>query len=153
MKQITHQSWEYSLLILLIFGLGISIGSIAQFAMLQKPTTLKRQNNYQPETLPTLELTKIENGILIGKTNQQVRMISLENNQIISAENDFKIDITPLLPRLQIIPHPDDMQYVASKRGKYYWPLDSIEAHQIKWSNRVFFKNNGEAEASGYSKK
>lgn len=46
---------------------------------------------------------------------------------------------------------PADAKFVASKAGKKYYPLDSSHAEKIKDDKRVYFKNEAEAEAAGYS--
>jgi len=41
--------------------------------------------------------------------------------------------------------------FFASKTGKKYYPADSAQGKRIKEENRVYFKNEKEAEAAGYS--
>lgn len=41
--------------------------------------------------------------------------------------------------------------YLASSRGKKYYPIDCPAAQNIKESNRVYFKTAGEAETKGYT--
>ncbi len=40
--------------------------------------------------------------------------------------------------------------YVASKRGKYYYPLDCPLAAGLSEKNKIYFKNKEEAETEGY---
>ena len=44
-----------------------------------------------------------------------------------------------------------DAAYVASKTGKKYYSVDSAGGKKIKEENRVYFKDEKEAEAAGYS--
>jgi len=41
--------------------------------------------------------------------------------------------------------------YLASSRGKKYYPVDCPAANNIKNENRVYFKTASEAEAKGYT--
>lgn len=41
--------------------------------------------------------------------------------------------------------------YLASKRGKKYYPVDCPAANNIKVENRLYFKTATEAESKGYS--
>jgi hypothetical protein len=41
--------------------------------------------------------------------------------------------------------------YLASSRGKKYYPVDCPAAQNIKESNKVYFKTAGEAESKGYT--
>jgi len=42
------------------------------------------------------------------------------------------------------------MQFVASKRGKKYYPVRSGEAQRIVPENRVYFESALQAEGAGY---
>jgi methylphosphotriester-DNA--protein-cysteine methyltransferase len=44
-----------------------------------------------------------------------------------------------------------DAAFVASKTGKKYYASDSAGGKKIKEENRVYFKDEKEAEAAGYS--
>ncbi len=46
---------------------------------------------------------------------------------------------------------PKVVQYVASKRGKKYYPTDCSSAQSIKAENKVYFNSTKEAEQAGYS--
>ena len=41
--------------------------------------------------------------------------------------------------------------FVASKTGKKYYSADSAQGKKIKEENKVFFKDEKEAEAAGFS--
>lgn len=41
--------------------------------------------------------------------------------------------------------------YLASSRGKKYYPIDCPAAQNIKEANRIYFKTAGEAETKGYT--
>jgi hypothetical protein len=45
---------------------------------------------------------------------------------------------------------PTGAEYVSSKNGTKYHPIDSGSAKQIKDENKVYFKSKAEAEAAGY---
>ncbi|MGE4554585.1 MAG: hypothetical protein AB7D02_00370 [Candidatus Paceibacterota bacterium] len=40
--------------------------------------------------------------------------------------------------------------YVASSRGKYYYPLDCPLANNLSEKNKIYFSSKEEAEAKGY---
>ncbi len=48
---------------------------------------------------------------------------------------------------------PLEAAFVASRRGKYYYPAQSKEGQKLSPKNRVFFKDAAEAEAAGFLKK
>ena len=41
--------------------------------------------------------------------------------------------------------------YLASRRGKKYYPIDCPASQNIKESNRIYFKTANEAESKGYT--
>lgn len=43
-----------------------------------------------------------------------------------------------------------EFSYVASSRGKYYYPIDCSLANSLKEENKIYFKSKEEAESSGY---
>lgn len=48
-------------------------------------------------------------------------------------------------------PVPQTGSFVASKKGKKYYPINCTGAKSLSESNRIYFKNAAEAEAKGYS--
>ncbi|MDD5760607.1 MAG: hypothetical protein PHF45_00900 [Candidatus Pacebacteria bacterium] len=44
----------------------------------------------------------------------------------------------------------EEFPYVASSRGKYYYPVDCSLANTLKEENKIYFKSKEEAEANGY---
>ncbi len=43
-----------------------------------------------------------------------------------------------------------EFSFVASSRGKYYYPVDCNLANSLKEENRIYFKTQQEAENRGY---
>lgn len=43
-----------------------------------------------------------------------------------------------------------EFEYVASSRGKYYYPIDCSLANTLKEENKIYFKSKEEAESNGY---
>ena len=48
------------------------------------------------------------------------------------------------------ITKPKEFLFVASSRGKYYYPIDCSLANGLKEENRIYFKTQQEAENKGY---
>ncbi|MDQ5882962.1 MAG: hypothetical protein QG648_316 [Patescibacteria group bacterium] len=44
----------------------------------------------------------------------------------------------------------NDFQYVASSKGKYYYPIDCPLAKNLSDKNKIFFSSKEEAEKQGY---
>jgi len=43
-----------------------------------------------------------------------------------------------------------EFSYVASSRGKYYYPINCSLANTLKEENKIYFKSKEEAESRGY---
>lgn len=43
-----------------------------------------------------------------------------------------------------------EFSYIASSRGKYYYPIDCSLAKNLKEENKIYFKTKEEAEDKGY---
>ena len=44
-----------------------------------------------------------------------------------------------------------EFPFVASSRGKYYYPVECSLANSLKEENKIYFKSREEAEANGYT--
>lgn len=80
-------------------------------------------------------------GIIIGANIISRPPITIEK-QLITNVQDSIIEKT-------IIEYKE-FQFVASSRGKYYYPIDCSLANGLKEENRIYFKTQQEAEESGY---
>lgn len=90
-------------------------------------------------------------GFLIGSL-----ITSLANEQGIVVEPDPR----PLVPVVRVLssapaePHlsvvPAGMYFVASNRGKKYYPVDSPAAARLKSENRVYFPDAAAAKRAGF---
>jgi len=49
------------------------------------------------------------------------------------------------------VPSVKDAEFVASKSGKKYYPLNSAQGKKIKEENRLYFKDEKAAKAAGFS--
>ena len=56
--------------------------------------------------------------------------------------------IIPTLP--DTTTKPNSYLFVASKKGKYYYPTDCPLAQRLSQNNKVYFQTKQEAEAKGY---
>jgi hypothetical protein len=80
-------------------------------------------------------------GIIIGANIISRPPITIEKELITSIE-DSTIEKT--------ITEPKEFPFVASSRGKYYYPVDCNLANSLKEENRIYFKTQQEAEERGY---
>lgn len=62
----------------------------------------------------------------------------------------FVMDASSLFTNEILLVVPDGAEFVASKRGKKYYPVFSSAGENISPQNRIYFSSEAEAEKSGY---
>ena len=80
-------------------------------------------------------------GIIIG-ANIISRPPLIIEKELITSIGEHTIEKT--------ITKPKEFPFVASSRGKYYYPVDCSLANGLKEENRIYFKTQQEAENNGY---
>ena len=137
-----------------ILFLGIFVGIILEnFRQSEQKIYNFSQTEISEKNIPVITFFQIENGEISGKITEGEARIQIEDSEIsIVKDEKFTLDIRKILPMLKEIPHPKDMKFVASKRGKKYYPIDSPRAFLVTLKNRVFFKTREEAEEKGFVK-
>lgn len=112
----------------------------------QHPLVLRTDNR---PLIPTVTLTRIRNGNLEGEIRGNVRFF-IGDHPVIGGSGSFVIPAGPLLKQVIEVNVPADARFVASKRGKKYYPVDASQAKSIAPGNRVYFQTSSQAEAAGY---
>lgn len=90
--------------------------------------------------------------MLVGVVTGDVRLIARNHLIIPAASGSFAIADTTLLTNIIEIHIPEGMQFVASKRGKKYYPVHSASAGNLSPANRIYFLSSQAAEAAGYTR-
>ena len=80
-------------------------------------------------------------GIIIG-ANIISRPPLIIQKELITSIEESAIEKT--------ITEPKEFPFVASSRGKYYYPVDCSLANGLKEENKIYFKTQQEAENNGY---
>jgi len=81
-------------------------------------------------------------GIIIGANIISRPPIIIEK-QLITSVEESAIEKTIIKPK--------EFPFVASFRGRYYYPIDCSLADGLKEENRIYFKTQQEAENRGYA--
>ncbi len=156
-KRFFHDDMEkgrYIVGVLGIFCIGIFIGIVLERHFFFEEKIPFSHENQSPGLIPVIQLQKIENGILYGiSESSEIRLKIGKDSEIsVYPSGNFSTEITEILPNLEKIPAPKGMQFVASKSGKYFYPLDHTKADTLAVKNRIFFANEEEAMQKGYKR-
>ncbi len=106
--------------------------------------------------VPVIELTRLEQGVLSGKTSAQETRLFLNKKAIqIQPDGTFQTDtggitIVKETESDQFTQGSGSMLYVGSKNSNIYHPVGSSAANRIAPQNKVFFTSKEDAESKGY---
>ncbi|PIP65289.1 hypothetical protein COW95_02175 [Candidatus Peregrinibacteria bacterium CG22_combo_CG10-13_8_21_14_all_49_11] len=174
MKQLTRDPWEA---VAERYPVGKRVqGSVVRFADYGAFVRLEKDINglihlselaHHKVTDPSEVLTigqKVEAQVInididerrIGlstKALQPIDKATLEKlkQELESKQEEVKKKEEKKTPAIQEALPLEEAQFVASKTGKKYYALDSAQGKKIKEENRVYFKNEKEAEKAGYA--
>ena len=84
-------------------------------------------------------------GVITGKAQFRTDPIILEGITPVSREEILTSAVTK--PK-----NSTTEGYVASSRGKMYYPTDCSAGDSLKPENKIYFKTSAEAEAAGYKR-
>ncbi len=149
--------WLYVQLYALLIAAGIT-GILAGIMLEQRHTHANRPpieiGDFSDE-ISLIHLDTIENGVLKGRLEgEEARIIVQDAEEVYSIfPGAFEFSVTEILPNLKTIPAPAGKKFVASKNGKYFYPLDDPQAALITVKNRVFFETADIARSAGFVRK
>jgi len=105
----------------------------------------------------TIKLLEVKGGKLTGKISGRNARLAYNSDNIIEIkkEEGFTIPLNQISLKDFYVSEsiPKDMQFIASKSGKYYYSIFDKKAFNISEKNRIYFKTSEEAERVGYKRK
>lgn len=137
---------------LLSLMIGIFVGSIGTAWLMHRPEPMVIIDDQVVRDVPVVHIEGIRDSALIGTVQGEVRLVAGDEIVLLNGSGGFAITDRDLLTNIIMIKPPEGMNFVASKRGTKYYPLDSAGAGSISPANRIFFRTAGEAEKAGYKK-
>ncbi|MDA0376657.1 MAG: hypothetical protein O3A80_05130 [bacterium] len=142
-----HVSLDRISLLLALFCLSASSGFLTgrQISHYSSPITL--HSDTRPP-IPTINIEGIRNGLLHGEVIGSARIVF--GKKILTQSGVFVLDAAHILTNEVSVIVPNGMQFVASKRGKKYYPVFSRAGENLAPKNRVYFATEHEAQQSGY---
>lgn len=134
--------------ITLVFIFGILLGRIYRItSQLVAPLTIRQDHRSR---IPVVRIDGVVDGRLTGIARGDVRLLVGTVPVIPTASGSFRVPVGSQFqvdagPRV-----PSGMQFVASKRGKKFYPVASKSVRNLSVANRVYFKDAAAAEAAGF---
>lgn len=103
-------------------------------------------------TVPTVRIDGVKNGNVAGTILGGARLAVGETIVVPDGSGAFRIPSSQLCTNIVSLSVPEGAQFVASRRGKKYYSVNSPAAAGLSPANLVFFKTAAEAEAAGFRK-
>lgn len=103
-----------------------------------------------PAPIPVVRIDGIRNGTLVGSMTGVVRLVARDLIIFSNTNGSFAIRDSKLLTNVIEISVPPGMHFVASKRGKKYYPIGSASAANLAPANRVYFPTAEAARGAGF---
>ncbi|PIR53826.1 hypothetical protein COU75_04020 [Candidatus Peregrinibacteria bacterium CG10_big_fil_rev_8_21_14_0_10_42_8] len=135
------------ILLISAFTLSLSAGYLSGRTIVSNPAGIIIQADTRP-LVPTIHIEGVRNGLLHGSIKGNARMTI--GKTVFTESGIFAIDAADVFVNTVHVIIPDGMQFVASKRGKKYYPVFSTSANRMALKNRLYFRTAEEAESAGY---
>lgn len=127
--------------------LGFVAGRIRSFQM-HAVNSLSLQRD-ERLSIPVITIDAIHDGVIEGSAKGQVRLIGEGKSVTPDNDGNFQIPLS-ILRRTVEVRVPPNAQFVASKKGKKYYKVDSPSGQRLKPETRVYFASEKEAEDAGF---
>lgn len=142
-----NRSLDHIALLLALYCLSASAGFLSGKLTTDNRQPITLQKDQRP-LIPTINIEGIRNGLLYGSIKGSARIVI--GSEILTQSGVFALDASSLLFNEVAIIIPDNAQFVASNRGKKYYPVFSSAGERITPKNRLYFETKREVEAAGY---
>jgi len=134
--------------LLLTFLVGYTFGQTVMSRKIQDvPLTITTDTR---QKVPVVIINGIENSKLVGSIAEEVRVFLDDEMVIPNASGAFAVSADSLFVNSVTVSVPEGMQFVASSRGKYYYPVISSKGERITPKNRIYFRDANAAEGAGF---
>ena len=131
-----------------LFLCGLVFGMLAGMSMIP-PVPITLRDDTRPQ-VSVVRLEGLRDGALRGTLSGEVRLFTGDAIVLPDGSGSFRITDRKFLTNVITILAPSGMRFVASKRGKTYYPLGSKGGESIVPANRIYFPDSESAQKAGY---
>lgn len=135
---------------LVIFLLGYTLGQFVMSAKIQDVPLKMVEDTRQ--LVPVVDMEGIKDGQLEGTLKGDVRLFLGNDPVLPDGSGAFKVPADSLFINYVRVVIPEGMRFVASKRGKNYYPVSSSAGEKIIPENRVYFRDEDAAQQAGFKR-
>ncbi len=140
--------WPAAILLIAI-GVCLGILFLTIFRSANHTFVLRESENAE---VPTVTIDGYRDGALVGTTHR-TRLIVGNTVAVPDGSGAFAIRNSVVSQQTGgVQAAPVGTQFVASKRGKKYYPVGSAGADRLSPANKIYFQSREAAEAAGYTR-
>lgn len=134
-----------------IFSLGFLAGDIAEKLQIAKAPDIVLAGKNLGETVPVFTVSEVsKSGIKGIATGGEMRLVAGEEISVSTGSGEIFLPLAQGQWRDVSIVIPDGARFVASKKGKKVYPVESKSAEKLSAENRIYFSTKEEAKQAGY---
>ncbi len=132
-----------------VFLSGYIVGRVlTAYAIPSGPMTLVEDTRPR---IPVLKFEGIYNGKLRGSLSGEARVFIGNEYIVPDGSGAFEVPADQFFINYIRVEVPQWAKFVASKKGKKYYPVNSSGGERIVPGNRVYFRSEDEARREGYT--
>lgn len=140
----------FTLVVIIIFCVGFLAGNLAERLNVAKKSTIEFVEKNVGEMVPVFIISEVsKSGIRGTATGGEIRLSAGSEVVIASGTGEVFLPLSSGTWRDATI--PNWAQFVASKKGKRAYSVESRSAQNLAPENRIFFRTGDEAQKAGYS--
>lgn len=113
--------------------------------------TIEQSGSHPSESV--FELIELNDDQFVGKISGDIRVFAAGKLIVPDGSGSIRIPAKPFLTRYIDITPPNWAQFVASKAGKYFYPINSANGQRLAPKNRVYFDSEESAVKAGFLKR
>ena len=117
------------------------------------PAASARSLSLVSDTRPpvcTVVLEGVRDGRISGYVRGDVRLFIGDNLALPNSSGAFLVAAGVLKTDVRTIDMPSGARFVASKKGKRFYPVGSAQGQGLAPANRMYFSSEDEARAAGF---
>ncbi len=135
----------------LVLMLGYSFGAYGlKIEEVSAPPPIQILNRDINKKVPLIHIKEINEGQIVGKVGTGARLVIGETVIVTHTDGSFEVPAEKFLVNIVDVKIPHGVKFVASRKGKKYYEVTSKSAERLAPKNRIYFKNEEDAEKMGY---
>lgn len=152
LSQITLQKLNLIIASLCVLIVGIIVGKYQERIVInQENQQIVQLNKDINAGIPAIKILGLKDGELVGTVSaHDVRLFTEKEVASVDGELNFSLKINNEMRKDLLFNIPENMNYIASSKGKNFYNIYDSYAVKIAPQNRIFFQTKAAAHEAGY---